>query len=952
MLVAALRSVGMAARLVMAHDVLPADGCRRARERGEAADAVDQVERADRRARGPRRSSVAPTPSSARSASEVIDLVDSGDEDGGIGLGAAAGARNGASEVAQMRAAHKKARTSEAVASSSAGAPRGTVFSRTDADDDAAGSSGRKRRRGASPAAITDNDEDDADVASPGDSRKRGRRSESSMFAALEPRRLTAAELRKAQGVRYWLEVYALAAPLTAGAEPAAGAGASSSSAASAPSSSKSSSSAPAPSSSALVPRWVHCDALRDWWDSPQLEEPARPAGAPFVYVVAASRGHTPGASSSNASASCAVPLVDVTRRYSHRWTEVERVRKLHTTSAPDVSQQVQGMHQASHARGGRGRGGGIGPSRAARYASLVKQMLGVQQAGPPSSDPPPRTGEPTSWWGRALYVGGGMARVRPGIPPAVLPAAQAVTSSLNSASAGPSPSHAIDIDDDEVVFLDDNDAVAKASAAGSGSAAAAAGFELDEGHLPAANAGALLEGGASSTSTVTGEAFPTTIDGFKAHPLYALERHLRPDQLIYPKGAAHMLGTFKKETVYPRSHVHTCLTAQGWRRSEMRAVKQAELGSPALVIDKRPPRAAGAVGGAGRGRGRGGRGGSSSLSFRGRGRGGAGAASSADYDATADDILAQVAANVAAGAGAGEGDLEPSKVQLYGRWQTEPWAPTPYTGGPLPVNEYGNFELWGGNPAALPAGLVHITDHHAPAAAKKLGVPHARVVTGFEHHAGRATPVLAGIVVADESAQLVRDSAEQLAQTAEMTAVTKRHARAVKAWERLTRSLQLRERIKREYGYSGAALGAGTTAAGSDAIPAASSSSAIPVGAGAPKSGSAASVLASVIAAQSAREVELVTRAASAAASAAACETSLSGASRAASPIAPRSGGVAVGPSPTSSLLGGAAPDPGSFQQQLQAPRGHQHSFVGTGDGSTQRCSSCGFVVDADEEL
>ncbi len=49
----------------------------------------------------------------------------------------------------------------------------------------------------------------------------------------------------------------------------------------------------------------------------------------------------------------------------------------------------------------------------------------------------------------------------------------------------------------------------------------------------------------------------PTTVSGFKSHPLYALKRHLLKFEAIYPPEAPS-LGWCRSEPVYARECVHT----------------------------------------------------------------------------------------------------------------------------------------------------------------------------------------------------------------------------------------------------------------------------------------------------------------------------------------------------------------------------------------------------------
>ena len=56
----------------------------------------------------------------------------------------------------------------------------------------------------------------------------------------------------------------------------------------------------------------------------------------------------------------------------------------------------------------------------------------------------------------------------------------------------------------------------------------------------------------------------PETMSGFKNHPLYALERHLRRDEVVHPLVE---LGKFRGEPVYPRANVLSLKTAENWMR-------------------------------------------------------------------------------------------------------------------------------------------------------------------------------------------------------------------------------------------------------------------------------------------------------------------------------------------------------------------------------------------------
>lgn len=59
-------------------------------------------------------------------------------------------------------------------------------------------------------------------------------------------------------------------------------------------------------------------------------------------------------------------------------------------------------------------------------------------------------------------------------------------------------------------------------------------------------------------------EAMPTTMAGFKDHSLYALQRHLKQNEVIHPMTE---LGKFRGEPVYARTNVHELKTAENWMR-------------------------------------------------------------------------------------------------------------------------------------------------------------------------------------------------------------------------------------------------------------------------------------------------------------------------------------------------------------------------------------------------
>lgn len=65
--------------------------------------------------------------------------------------------------------------------------------------------------------------------------------------------------------------------------------------------------------------------------------------------------------------------------------------------------------------------------------------------------------------------------------------------------------------------------------------------------------------------SMEAGEQMPSSIQAFNNHPLYALERHLKKFEVLYP--SKPVLGHIKGEKVYPRSCVKTVHTVESWMK-------------------------------------------------------------------------------------------------------------------------------------------------------------------------------------------------------------------------------------------------------------------------------------------------------------------------------------------------------------------------------------------------
>ena len=252
-------------------------------------------------------------------------------------------------------------------------------------------------------------------------------------------------------------------------------------------------------------------------------------------------------------------------------------------------------------------------------------------------------------------------------------------------------------------------------------------------------------------------EAIPTSKAAFKKHPLYALASNLNKAEVIDPVGKKRIVGIFKGELIYRRSDISVALTAKKWLY-QGRKVKEAELSKPAKKVKARKK--------------------SAPKTFR--------ALTSYGVSDTAEQKVED------------ESYVEDDGMdRIYGRWQTEKWSPEPV--GPddeIPVNEYKNVEL-----ALINPGLVHLEVRGIAKVAKKLAIPYAPCLLGFEGHGGNRTPTIRGIVVHEHNADLLRCAYTEW----ESQAVEQEHAQRRKAvygrWKRLIVGVLTKERLDRQYG-------------------------------------------------------------------------------------------------------------------------------------------------------
>ena len=240
-------------------------------------------------------------------------------------------------------------------------------------------------------------------------------------------------------------------------------------------------------------------------------------------------------------------------------------------------------------------------------------------------------------------------------------------------------------------------------------------------------------------------EGMPKNVADFKGHPIFALERHLRRNEVIYPLREAGKISAGSGATVEPvyrRKDVHVVRSADQWYRKG-RDVKEGE----------QPLKRA--------------------ISRR------------SDMNTPMD-----------------EDEVGEDGTGLYAEFQTAVYVPPPTVRGKVPRNAYGNLDIF--VPSMIPAGAIHLQHPIAAHAAKVLGVDYADAVTGFNFKGRQGTAVVNGIVVAEEYREalvnVVRAMEDEQAEAEQL----KRTNLALQMWRRFVTALRIRDKIDKEYADAG----------------------------------------------------------------------------------------------------------------------------------------------------
>ena len=261
-------------------------------------------------------------------------------------------------------------------------------------------------------------------------------------------------------------------------------------------------------------------------------------------------------------------------------------------------------------------------------------------------------------------------------------------------------------------------------------------------------------------------EPLPTSKAAFKKHPMYVLRSVLNSTAVLKPDAKKRVCGMFKGELVFQRSDVETALSEKRWLY-EGRKVHASELNKPILKVKARKKPSSTAA-----------------HQFQALATYGVGTTNDGSAKSRAKQIEEASKPD-----GGGDG-----KTKLYGSWQTAKWSPPRVSpNDPIPVNCHKNIELELLNP-----GLVHVELRHVAKVAKKLGLPYAPCMLGFERS---NKPNIRGIVIHEHNEELLREAQVGMADFLLQQEYEAKRRDILLKWKRLLVGVLTKDRLEREYG-------------------------------------------------------------------------------------------------------------------------------------------------------
>lgn len=125
-----------------------------------------------------------------------------------------------------------------------------------------------------------------------------------------------------------------------------------------------------------------------------------------------------------------------------------------------------------------------------------------------------------------------------------------------------------------------------------------------------------------------------------------------------------------------------------------------------------------------------------------------------------------------------------------------------PVRDGILPENEYGNIEVWEGNLKFVPAGAVFIDNPAVLKSAKLLDLPCVPAVVGFERKGLQNVPIIGGVVVLKQHANILKDASFFVEAVKEETHYMNKEKEMIVKWERLAHGMLSRQTLREKYGH------------------------------------------------------------------------------------------------------------------------------------------------------
>lgn len=232
-------------------------------------------------------------------------------------------------------------------------------------------------------------------------------------------------------------------------------------------------------------------------------------------------------------------------------------------------------------------------------------------------------------------------------------------------------------------------------------------------------------------------EPLPKTIQAYKNHPIYVLERDLLSFEVLRPdhEPAIHNFGDHK---VYLRSQVSVIHTADKWIQHGFQ-VKEGE--SPVSSKIKR---------------------------------------TGVNWDQAAKTWVPEEEAEMS---------------DYFGDWQILPYEPPVARNGLVPKNKYGNVYLF--LPRMMPVGCCRLLGYPGiEKTAKKSGIDFAPAMTGWIVESYWSLPKLEGIIVCNENREALLEAWVEDSLSRENEARRKRRAQIIGNWISITKQVILQERL------------------------------------------------------------------------------------------------------------------------------------------------------------